>query len=154
MPKEAESKVVREPRMVSISEDYLVFLHDQLAENQFKLKEALGDSPANALFCWSADKLVSTVEGNKYAFDPLEGVLQKIRGWGMQVTKRDDGEVSRLEVKCPYAETVHPRLSTEHPKCPLGEYILGAVRLAGPKSVMVSNDLTGAGVKFQIKKAD
>ena len=154
MPKETGGQTAQGPKMVSISEDYLTFLHDQLAENQFKLREVFGDSSADALFCWSADKLVLTVEGNNYSFDPLEGVLQKIRGWGMKISRKDDGEVSQLEVKCPYAETVHPRLSTDHPKCPLGEYILGAVRLRESKSVMLSNDLTGDGVRFRIGKSE
>jgi hypothetical protein len=50
------------PKMVEISEDYLVFLHDELAENQARLRDVLGESGAKAVFSWSADRLVSTVK--------------------------------------------------------------------------------------------
>ena len=141
------------PKMVSISEEYLAFLHDELAENQIRLREILGDSQAQAVFCWSADRLVSTVEAGRYTFDPMEGILQKLAGWGMQVTRKEKGTVAELEIKCPYATTVHRRLSTKEPKCPLGEYILGAIRLEESKSHLLSNDLTTEGVRFRIQKA-
>ena len=152
MPKEAVSHTEK-PKMVSVSEEYLAFLHDELAENQIRLREILGDSQAQAVFCWSADRLVSTVEAGRYTFDPMEGVLQKLAAWGMQVSRKEDGTTSELEIKCPYAETVHHQLSSKEPKCPLGEYILGAIRLEESKSHLLSNHLTEDGVKFKIQKA-
>jgi hypothetical protein len=140
-------------KMVSISDDYLAFLHDELAENQIRLREILGDSQAQAVFCFSADRLISTVEAGRYSFDPLEGILQKLAGWGMTVSRKDRGNITELEVKCPHAGSVHPRLSSKEPKCPLGEYILGAVRLENPKSILLQNDLTGDGVRFRIAKS-
>jgi hypothetical protein len=103
------------------------------------------------MFCWSADRLVSTVETGMYSFDPMEGVIQKLKGWGMEVTRTNKGTVSELEVKCPYAERVHPRMSSKEPKCPLGEYILGAMRLEEPKSHLLQNELKKDGVKFRIQ---
>jgi len=138
--------------MVSVSEDYLAFLHDELAENQVRLREILGDTQAQAMFCWSADRLVSTVEAGRYAFDPMEGVLQKLASWGMEASRKDVGAISELEVKCPYAERIHPKISSKEPKCPLGEYILGAVRLEASKSRILRNDLTKDGVKFKIQR--
>jgi hypothetical protein len=152
MAKEAVGEVVGKTKMVSISEEYLAFLHDELAENHIRLREILGDSQAQAVFCWSADRLVSTVEAGRYTFDPMEGILQKLAGWGMQVSRKENGSVSELEVKCPYAESVHPRLSTKEPKCPLGEYILGAIRLEDSKSHLLRNDVTKEGVRFTIQR--
>jgi hypothetical protein len=143
----------QEGKMVSIREDYLAFLHDELAENQIRLREILGDSQAQAMFCWSADRLVSTVKPGRYASDPMEGIMQKLAGWGMEVSRTDKGTISELEVKCPYAERIHPRLSSKEPKCPLGEYILGAVRLEESKSRILRNDLTKDGVKFKIQRS-
>jgi hypothetical protein len=82
----------------------------------------------------------------------MEGILQKLAGWGMQVSRKENGSVSELEVKCPYAESVHPRLSTKEPKCPLGEYILGAIRLEDSKSHLLRNDVTKEGVRFTIQR--
>jgi hypothetical protein len=141
-------------KMVSISEDYLAFLHDELAENQARLKEMIGDSQAQAVFCYSADRLISTVKPGRYAKDPLEGMVRKLKSWGMEVSRKDKGKTSDIDVKCPYAETVHPKLSTSQPKCPLGEYILGAVRLEDPKALLVRNDLNGDGVRFRVAKSD
>jgi len=141
-----------EDRMISISEEYLAFLHDQLAENQIRLREILGDSQAQAMFCFAADRLISTVGAGRYAVDPIEGVLKKLAGWGMEVSRKDKGNITELEVKCPYADRIHPRISSGEPKCPLGEYILGAVRLDESKSHLLRNDLTKEGVRFRIEK--
>ena len=149
----ALSQNKEEERMVSISEDYLAFLHDELAENQVRLREILGDSQAQAVFCWSADRLVSTVEAGRHAYDPMEGVLQKLTSWGMEVVWSERGSISELELKCPYAERVHPKLSSKEPKCPLGEYILGAVRLEDSKSHLLQNDLNKEGVRFRIQRS-
>jgi hypothetical protein len=142
-----------ETKTISINEDYLAFLHDELAENQIRLREILGESQAQAVFCWSADRLVLTAKVAKYNIDFMEGILQKLVGWGMEVSRKDMGSISKLEVKCPYAERVHPRMSSKEPKCPLGEYILGAVRLEESKSHLLRNDLTKSGVKFKIQRA-
>ena len=147
------SQIKGETKTVSISEDYLAFLHDELADNQIRLREILGESQAQAVFCWSADRLVSTVDAGRYAFDPMEGIIQKLAGWGMEVSRKEKGTICELEVKCPYAEMVHPRLNTKVPKCPLGEYILGAVRLEESKSHLLRNDLTGEGVRFKIQRS-
>jgi hypothetical protein len=147
------SQITDETKTVSVSKDYLAFLHDELAENQIRLREILGESQAQVVFCWSADRLVSTVEAGRYAFDPMEGIIRKLAGWGMEVSRKDKGSISELEVKCPYAERVHPRLNSKVPKCPLGEYILGAIRLEESKSHLLQNDLTKDGVKFRIQRS-
>jgi hypothetical protein len=146
-------EATKEAKMISISEDYLAFLHDELAENQIRLREILGDSQAQAMFCWSADRLISTAESGRYATDPLEGVIKRLAGWGMEVSRKDKGTTIELAVKCPYAEKVHPRISSKEPKCPLGEYVLGAVRLEESKSHLLRNDLAEDGVIFKIQRS-
>ena len=142
------------PKMVSVSEDYLVFLHDELAENQSRLREILGDSQASAILSWSADRLVTTVEAGRHSFSPIESVLEKLTGWGFTASQRDRGKFIEVEVKCPYAERIHPKLVSKEPRCPLGEYILGAVRLDESKSQLVHNSLTEDGVKLTIQRSE
>ena len=140
--------------MVSVSEDYLAFLHDELAENQARLREILGDSQASAILSWSADRLVTTVEAGRYSFSPIESVLQKLNGWGFTASQRDRGKFIEVEVKCPYAERIHPKLVSKEPRCPLGEYILGAARLDESKSQLVHNSLLKDGVKLTIQRSE
>lgn len=142
---------VKGGKTVSVSEDYLAFLHDELAENQARLRETLGDSPANSVFDWCADGLVRTAEKGKHSLHPLDSVVQRFSGWGMQVKVREVQGATEIDVQCPYADRVHPRLMSSSPKCPLGEYVLGAVRLEDGKSQLVSNHLTPQGVKFAIQ---
>jgi len=137
--------------MVSVSEDYLAFLHDELAENQARLRETLGAGAADAMFDWCADKLVRTTEKGKYSFHPIDSVIQRASGWGMHVKVKEMEGKTEIEVQCPYAERIHLKLSSSSPRCPLGEYILGAVRLEEPKSQLVANHLTPQGVKFTIQ---
>lgn len=141
------------PKMVLVSEDYLAFLHDQMAENQARLRELLGESQAQAIFCISADRLISTVGVERYETDSLDGILHKLSEWGMEVKRKNRGDVIDLEVKCPYAERVHPRLKSSQSKCPLSEYVLGAVRLENAKSQMVGNDLKQDGVSLRIRRS-
>lgn len=137
--------------MVSVSEDYLAFLHDELSENQARLRETLADSAANAMFDWCADKLVRTTDKGRHSFHPIDAVVQRLSGWGMQVRVNRVQGTTRVEVQCPYAERIHPRMSSSSPGCPLGEYVLGAVRLEEGKSQLVSNRLGSQGAKFTIE---
>ncbi len=138
-------------KTVTVSEDYLAFLHDELAENQTRLRETLGDTAANAMFDWCADKLVRTTEKGKYAFHPIDAVVQRLSGWGMQVRVNQTRGTTQIEVQCPYAERIHRWLASSSPRCPLGEYFLGAIRLEDQKSQLVSNHLTPLGVKFVVQ---
>lgn len=137
--------------MVLVNEEYLAFMHDELAENHARLKETLGESGAAAVFDWCADRLVRTSEKGKYSFHPIDAVVRRVSGWGMQLRVKEVAGKVEVEVQCPYAEGVHPRLSSSSPKCPLGEYVLGAVRLEDEKSQLVSNRLTPRGSKFTIQ---
>lgn len=137
--------------MVTVSEDFLAFLHDELAENQARLRETLGASAADAMFDWCADKLIRTAEKGKYSFHPLDSVVQRLSRWGMQVKVKETQGTIEVEARCPYAERVHHRLSSSSPKCPIGEYVLGAIRLESGKSQLVSNHLTPQGVKFTVQ---
>ena len=140
--------------MVAVSEDYLAFLHDELSENQTRLSQLLGDSGSKAVFSFFSDRLVSTVEAGRYAFDPLEGIVQKLKGWGMAVSIKEKGNAVEIGVKCPIAEKVHPRMASKEPRCPLGEYILGAVRLEASKSQLLHNSLKEDGVELLIERSD
>ena len=136
---------------VLVSEAYLAFLHDALSENQARIREILGESQAGAVFSWCADRLVQTVKVGRYASSPVEGVVRKLNAWGMAVRWKEGENVTSLEVKCPYAPRLHSRVSSREPKCPLGEYILGAIRLEDSKAQLVHNGLTENGVKFVLK---
>jgi len=141
------------PKTVPVNVEYLAFLHDQLAENQQRLRELLGESQARAIFCISADRLVSTIGTGRYKADPMEGILAKLSEWGFGVSRKDKGDVAELEIKCPLAGTVHPRLTTRSPKCPLAEYVLGAIRLEDNRSQLLTNDLRSDGVRLKFQKA-
>ena len=137
-------------KKVLIDEDYLVFLHDQLAENQATLKEILGESGANTLLNLSSNRLVSTVGGG-LTFHPIDGMVNRLKGWGMQVERKESLGSIELVAKCPYAEKVHPRLKAKSPKCPLGEYILGALRLEFKGASLMTNDLLDDGVRLVVQ---
>lgn len=137
--------------MISVSEEYLAFLHDELAENLARLRETLGDGPANDVLGWCADRLVRTTGKGKYSSHPIDSVILRLSDWGMKVKAKETQGATEVEVQCPYAERIHSRLASSSPKCPLGEYVLGAVRLEDEKSQLVSNNLTPRGVKFVIQ---
>ena len=137
-------------KKVLIDEDYLVFLHDQLAENQATLREILGESGANTLLNLSSNRVASTVDGG-LTFHPIDGMVNRLKGWGMRVKKKESQGSIELVVKCPYAERVHPRLKAKNPKCPLGEYILGALRLEFKGASLVTNDLLEDGARLVVK---
>jgi hypothetical protein len=139
---------------VPANEDYLAFLHDALSENQVRLREILGESQAKAVFNWSADRLVNTLRASKYSSSPVDGVVRKLTCWGMTVSRKERGNLTELEVKCPYAERMHPRMASREPVCPLGEYILGAVRLEDSKSQLIHNSLTKEGVRFTLERLE
>lgn len=141
------------PRMITISEEYLAFLHDEISENYLRLREILGESQASAIMSWSADRLVSTVGGERRVPSPIEGVIKKLEGWGLKVSQKDRGKFVELEVQCPYAEHIHPKMTSERPICPLGEFVLGAVRLDDSKSQLAHNELLSDGVKLTIQKS-
>ena len=134
---------------MAISEDYLVFLHDQLAVNQAKLKELLGPG-AQAIDVLSADSLTRTVGGTPKGH-PVDGAVETIRGWGMDVSLERKGAFVEVALKCPYAEVVHPKMTAKEPVCPLNEYVLGAVRLEDAQAQLEHNTLTKDGAKFVIR---
>jgi hypothetical protein len=136
-----------------INEDFLAFLHDELSENQARLREILGESRASAVFGWCAERLVGTVGTGRYGHDPIEGIVKRLNGWGMTVSQRARRGAIELEIKCPYAEHVHSRLFSRVPRCPLGEYIIGAVRLEDSKSRLVHNALTEEGARLTISQS-
>lgn len=139
-------------KLLSVSEDFVAFLHDQLAENQARLRETLGEGASTALLDWCADRLVRTTEKGRYSSHPIDAVVRRVSGWGMQVKVKESRGETEIDVQCPYADRVHPQMSSSSPKCPLGEYFLGAVRLEDEKSQLASNHLTSQGVEFTIRK--
>ena len=144
------AKRTEEAGTISVSDDYLAFLHDEISDNQARLREILGESQARAVFSWCADRLVRTAKAGRYVTSPIEGVVQKLTIWGMAVSWREEGDLTKVETKCPYSRRTHARLSSRESVCPVGEYLLGAVRLEDPKSQLVHNSLTEDGVRFTL----
>jgi len=138
-------------KMILVPEGYLAFLHDELSENRARLKELLGESQADAVLSWCADRFVRTERLGRYSSSPAEGLVQKLSSFGIAATWRENGDVVTFEVRCPFARRVHPLTSSREPRCPLGEYVLGAVRLEDPKAQLVHNDLTGDGARFTLR---
>ena len=141
-----------ETGVISISVEYLAFLHDELSENQVGLREILGESQAKAVFNWSADRLVHTVRAGRFASSPIEAVAEKLTRWGMAVSRKRKGNMTEIEIRCPYAARMHPHMSSREPRCPLGEYVLGAVRVEDSKSQLLHNSLTKDGVRFSFER--
>lgn len=146
--RQATNHDANETRTVSVSEDYLAFLHEMLSGNQVRLREILGGRQAKAIFNWSADQLVRTVKADRYASGPVEGAVQQLTRWGMAVSWKEVGNTTELEIRCPYAERIHPQMASREAMCPLGEYILGAVRLEESKAQLMHNNLTKEGATF------
>ena len=140
-------------KMVSISEDYLAFLHDELSENQARLKQILGESQSKAIFSWNADSLIRTIPAGKNS-SSIDALVQKLKDWGMSVTYREKGRAIEFEIGCPFADNIHPLLASKEPRCPLGEYILGAIRLEEPRSQLAHNSLSKEGVTLTIEKPE
>jgi hypothetical protein len=139
----------KDDKTVSISLAYVAFLHDQLAVNQAKLKEILG-SGAEVISGYSSDKLVGALS-RESPYGRADRLAKTIKGWGMSLTQTRKGNVVQFEVGCPYAEYVHPRLSSEAPVCPLGEYALGEVRQVDGKAALETCALTEKGSRFAIR---
>ena len=148
---QAANNETDDTKSVLVGEDYLLFLHDAFSENQARLREIFGESQARAVFSWCADRLVRTVKVGKYTSNPIEGVVRRLSSWGLAVTWKEGGNLTELKVKCPYAKLVHPRMPSRERSCPVGEYILGAVRLEDSRSQLIHNGLTEDGVRFTLK---
>jgi len=136
-------------KTVRISLAYVAFLHDQLAVNQEKLKEILG-SGAGVVSDYSSDKLVDVVS-KKSSYGHVDRLAKTIKGWGMDLKQTWKGDTVQFEVGCPYAGYVHPRLSSEHPICPLSEYVLGEVRRVDRKATLENCALTERGSRFAVR---
>jgi hypothetical protein len=150
MPSKARGRT-KDDRMVKVSLAYVAFLHDQLAVNQEKLKEILG-SGAEVISGHSADELVGSLSKDS-PYGRVNRLVKTVRGWGMELKQTRKGDLVQFEVGCPYAEYVHPRLSSEKPICPLGEYVLGEVRQIDRKAAMENCALTERGSRFAIRLA-
>ena len=140
----------KKPKTVEISEEYLTFLHDQLAVNQSKLKEFLNDSGAQVVTDASSDELAGLISKERGVISE-DALVDKIEGWGMQVKKNRRGSLVEFDVSCPYAEIVHPKLTAEKPVCPLGEYVLGVVRSGDSGAQLRHNHLKEDGARFSIE---
>lgn len=149
---ETQKTNVDDRRKVSVDEDYLVFLHDQLASNQSKLKEILG-SGAEVILLASADNLVNTLDPESTLYS-VDGMVEKLKSWGMNVDMKRSGGSVEVELKCPYAETVHPRMASKEPMCPLNAYVLGAVRLEDKGALLQQNALLKDGARFVIRTSE
>lgn len=141
-----------EPALVEINIQYLTFVHDMLAESMAKLEQVFGGSAITVLRGTGADQVEQTLSKKGVVEPGLAGAVKAIRSWGMSVTTRKDGESLEVEVECPYARTVHPRLASDSPRCPMGALILGAARTEIPGAGL-KNDLTDTGAVFTIQKA-
>ena len=140
-------------RKVKIDTGYLVFLHDQLAINQARMKEIFGPSGSEMILNSSSDKLMQAV-GKEFPFHPLDGLVSTMKEWGMKVMKEEkDGRVD-VSIECPYAEAVHPKLSSDSPVCPLSEYTLGALRMENKAAALETNKLLPGGAHFRFRVSD
>jgi hypothetical protein len=146
-------QVVSKRKDVTVPLDYFVFLHDQLAANEAELKEILGDPGKKVIFDRSSERLARGTE-RPLSAHPIDGAIERIEGWGVKVTRNKDAGSVRVHVDCPYAEVVHPLRSKEHPVCPLGEYLLGALRLEDKNAQLVRNSLLADGAEFEITTSD
>ena len=135
---------------VEINTAYLVYLHDMLAESVQKVEQMFGGS-ANQVLVRAESEQVARALVEKGVIEPsLGGAIQALRRWGMRVSPKWQDHTLELEVVCPYAKTVHPKLSTENPVCPLGVVIGGAARKEDSKAI-VKETVNGSGVVFSIR---
>jgi len=149
MPASKRRTGAKGDKMVNISLAYVAFLHDQLAVNQEKLRDILG-SGAQVISGYSSDGLASALIKDS-PYGEADRLTRMIKGWGMDLKQSRRGSTIQFEVRCPYAEYVHPRLSSENPICPLGEYALGEVRRTDRRASLESSALTEGGSRFAIK---
>jgi hypothetical protein len=134
---------------VSISLAYVAFLHDQLAVNQSKLREILG-SGANVISGYSSDQLAKTLT-RESPFRRADRITKMVKNWGMDISQTRKGNAIQFVVSCPYASYVHPRMTSDEPICPLGEYVLGEVRQTDRGAALENNALVENGSRFSIR---
>jgi len=138
---------------VEISAAYLVYLHDMLAERLGKVEQMFGGSASQMLTLTESEQVANALAQRGVVEAGLEGAVQALRKWGMHVsTKYEDG-TAELEVVCPFAKAVHPRLSAEDPVCPLAALVVGAARADHPLA-SVKHFITGTGVTFVISRRE
>jgi hypothetical protein len=128
--------------------DYFVFLHDQLAANEAELREIFNEGGKRVISSRSAARLIKGT-GRPNSAHPLDEAIQRIEEWGMKVRKQESSGSIHIQVHCPYAATVHPLRSSEHPVCPLGEYFWGALQAENSTALLKANALQKDGAEFE-----
>lgn len=83
--------------------------------------------------------------------NPIEVIQNIIEKYGYQIKETHVDDHSSWTIKCPFAQKVHPKLSSSDAICPISLLILGAVRLQQQNSIMSQHALDLEGSQFEIK---
>lgn len=129
--------------------NYLAFLHDVISVYHERLSEVTSPQVARELLANLADKEVRYLKLNEQA-DPGLEVESFLKKMGMDHKVEKKGEVTTVSLACPNACTVHPRISSPHPICPISIFALGAQRISNNHLLIMQNHLTTTGAEYTI----
>jgi hypothetical protein len=128
---------------------YIGFLHDIIAEYHERLAGATSPQVAREFLASIADKEIRHLglDNDPTPKNTIKNIVESM-GMKYQTFRVGDQMVSKLE--CPYAEVVHPRISTTNPICPIALLTLAAERVTNKRIIMTNNHLTREGAEYTL----
>lgn len=133
--------------------EYVAYLHDLVSAYHEKLSEILSPNVAETFRGAAVDRIVKQLglPQELIRSDYHQVIKSVAKDLGQQIEVTQIGNELVCEMICRYAHDVHPVLVSEKPQCPLASLVVGMARVKNPNARMVSNGLTGDGVKFRMR---
>jgi len=100
----------------------------------------------------TAAQVVKTLLGD--SSNPIDEIRNIIEKYGYHIHEVHEDDHYSWSIKCPFAQRVHPKLSSTDAICPMSLLILGAVRLQQRNSTMLERSLDSDGSQFMIRYRD
>jgi hypothetical protein len=129
--------------------NYIAFLHDVVSAYHERLSEVTSAQVATEFLANIADKEVRYLKLDKQADRGfvIDSLLNRM---GIHYKLEKTGEMTTISLSCPYASTVHPRINSTHPICPISILALGAERINDTRLIVTQNHLTRSGAEYTI----
>ncbi len=137
---------------IEITPQYLALLVDLISGSFESIADVMGESVGQMFFAKACDKAAKSIGPIRPGGNYLKRISERLGEWGVDVKFTERGQELVVELKCPYAHAIHPRLMSEKAICPFSEVVLGMVRLTDKQSIMEENTLTADGATLIIKR--
>lgn len=131
---------------------YHMLTHTLITTFHRRLMDVTTKRFADEFMMNTAAQVVKTVIGD--SSKPIEAIREIIEEYGYHINEVHEDDHSSWSIKCPFAQKVHPNLSSTDAICPMSLLILGAVRLQQQNSIMMERSLDPDGSQFMIKYKD